>query len=122
MEVPALPLIMNTEFVRFDQPLSFVGLFEHRAGSGEIDASEIAGPLLCIVLIEVVTEVEDVVRGDDPFSREQVDRVSLSASLPQTMRIEHDHLLEMTQTVLKQARGRREACGFRLDEEVHDVR
>ena len=74
-EIVARNRFAIVELVTRDQTLSVRIFVEQMQGACEIDACDVVLPLLFLVLVEPVTQIQNVVRRDDPLSSENVDGI-----------------------------------------------
>ena len=89
--------------------------------AGEINAGDIAWPLIALMLFEPIAQIENVIRRDNAFAGQNVDRIGDGARFSEIRRLQTGHFLQITQAVGEHFRRRGGAAGFRFAQEIHHV-
>ena len=73
------------------------------------------------MLIEIITQIKNVIGGDDAFAGQHIDPVGDSSRLGQGRGFARDHLLQIAQAAREHVRRRSEAGCFRRAQKIHHV-
>ena len=120
-EIVALHRLVIVDLVIVDQAFGVAVFVQKMERAGEVDAGNVILPMVALMLIEIIAQIENVVRRDNAFARQDVNRVGDCARFGEIRRLAPDHLLQVAQTVRKHFRRRREPGRFRFAQKIHHV-
>ena len=73
------------------------------------------------MLIEIITQIKNVIGGDNAFACQHVNPVGNRSRIGQSRGLKRDHFLQITQATRKHVRRRGKADCFRRAQEIHHV-
>ena len=81
--------------------------------AGEINAGDVILPGISLMLFEVISQIKNVIGGDNAFPREHVNPVGDRPCFWKSRGFAPNHLLQIAQATREHVRGRRKPGCFR---------
>ena len=113
---------MRAETISADQTIRFVIFLQHRPRAGQINARQILRPFFGELFVEVIAQIEDVIRGDEAFPRQDINRVGDRARIGQVASAGRATIVcKLRKRALEDIRRRRETGSLCFTQEMRRV-